>query len=56
MEYNFKAEKVVFENKPGYMFYQYSGEKCIVSQFILSEDFENFLGAAGINRSDIIFI
>lgn len=56
MRYIFKAEKVVFENQSGYMLYQYSGNECIVSQFIRAEDFEDFLGAAGISQNDIVFI
>ena len=56
MKYIFRAKKASFEGKPGYMLYQFSGDKCIVSQFIRAEDFENFLSAAGINRNDIIFI
>ena len=56
MKYIFKAEKIVFEDRPGYMFYQYSGEKCIASQFVRDDDFKIFLDVSGINLSDIIFI
>ena len=56
MRYIFRAEKASFEGKPGYMLYQYSGNECIVSQFICEEDFEDFLGAARINKNDIVFI
>ena len=56
MRYIFKAEKAIFEGDPGYMLYQYSGENCLVSQFIRAEEFEDFLSAAGIKRSDIIFL
>ena len=56
MKYILKAEKVVFENQPGYMLHQFSGKKCVISQFIRAEDFENFLSVAGINQNDIVFI
>ena len=56
MRYIFKAEKIVFEDQPGYMLYQYSGNECIVSQFIRAEEFENFLIAARINQSEIVFL
>ena len=56
MKHIFKAEKIIFEDEQGYMLYQFSGEKCVISQFIRAEDFENFLSTAGINRNDIIFL
>ena len=58
MKYIFKAEKVVFEDQPGYMFYQYreDGVLCVDPGFTPEEEFENFLSAAGINQSEIIFL